>query len=110
MTTKNSKKGQFAPKSKHGAMAELKKSAHLIGAVIGITAWFVTIWMAAVGIGYLVNWTDVQCAWVPDSMITVGHVIEYLIFGADCVSLVWSVGVHLYHHFKGESDEHKNHE
>ncbi|KVP65673.1 hypothetical protein WJ96_04715 [Burkholderia ubonensis] len=102
MTKKNIKNGQFAPQSKHQAVAELEKAAHLIGAIIGITAWFVAIWMAAVGLGFLIHWTQVHWVWVPHHMIEAGHVIENVIFVADCVSLLWSVGVHLYHHCKGE--------
>lgn len=102
MATKNRKKGQFAPVSKHGVMVEIEKSAHLIGAVIGITAWFIAIWLAAVGIGFVVHWTDVHWTWVPDHMITAGHVLEYFIFGVDCISLLWSVGFHFFHHLKGE--------
>lgn len=102
MTHKNIKNGQFAPQSKHLVVAELEKATYLIGAIIGTTAWFVTIWMAAVGLGFLVHWTQVHCTWVPHHMIEAGHVIENLIFGADCVGLLWSVGIHLFHHCKGE--------
>ncbi len=110
MTKKKTNKGQFAPKSKHPVVAELEKSFHLIGAVIGITAWFVTIWLAAVGIGFLVHWTQVHWTWVPGWMLTAGHVIEYLIFAADCISLVWSVGMHLIHHIRGDKHDEETHQ
>jgi len=102
MTKKKINIGQFAPQSKHPIVAEFEKAAHLIGAIMGTTLWFTTIWMAAVGLGFLVHWTEVHWTWVPHHMIAAGHLIENLIFGVDCISLVWSVACHLFHHCKGE--------
>lgn len=110
MTKKKINNGQFAPQSKHPTVAEFEKAAHLIGAIICITAWFVAIWLAAVGLGFLIHWTQVHWLWVPGYMITAAHFIENFIFVADCVCLLWSVCIHLVHHCKSELSGSHRHE
>lgn len=100
MAKKKSNIGQFAPQSNHATV--FAKPLHLIGAIVGTTAWFAVLWMAAVGLGFLLHWTEANCPWVPHFMISLGHAVEFLIFGADVVGLVWSVAIHLYRHIKGE--------
>lgn len=102
MTNKNSNKGQFAPKSKHPVVVEAEKSSNLIGAVIMSAIWFATIFVAAIGLGFLIHWTAANCDWFPHWMIVVGHVVEAVLFAADTICFLWSVGTHLIHTIRGK--------
>lgn len=97
MTNNTKKKGQPAPERKHTAESEIKKAGHYAGAVVGYTYRFAVIWVCAVALGFLVHWTDVNCDFIGDSMIHMGHQVETLLYLFDTVLLVWSVTLHTIH-------------
>lgn len=108
MTKKNINKGQFAPKSKHPTVAEFEKTAHLVGAVVTSTFWFAVIWACAVGLGFLIHWTDNTCTFVSDWMIISGQAVEAMLYVVDSVLLVTSVVKHFFHHLKDEWNAMRN--
>ena len=100
MTNNNTKKGQPAPESKHPE-DKSDNPFHLFGGIVGAAAIFLAIWIVAVGLGYVVHWTKVECPWVPSWVIFIGHVVEAALFIADMLVLMTTVVRHTAHHVVG---------
>lgn len=86
-------------------VANPEKAKHpmlkLFGSILTSAVWFLLIWFVAVGLGWVVNWTDVNCEWVSDSMIDLGHWLEFFLFGADAFCLVVAVLKHVWAFISG---------
>lgn len=100
-------KGFVAPISDNNAFgSNVAPAAHpkevkhpmlkLFGSILTSAVWFLLIWFVAVGLGWVVDWTDGNCPWVGDSMIKMGHWLEFILFGADAVCLVVAVVKHVW--------------
>lgn len=108
MTEKKTKKGLPAPERKHAVTSEVEKSAYLSGAVVAATFRFAVILGCAVALGFLLDWTEIHCKFVPHWMIAVGHLVEWMLYGYDIIGFVFDVTLHFYRHMKHGWKEFRN--
>lgn len=108
MTIKKKNNGQSVKKSKDfksQAKAQLTKVGVFLVSLGTIGIWFVAIFLMATALGWFLHVMPEKAPWVPLWMFQVGHYIEYGLFGADCVSLIYAVGKELHEMFVGESHD-----
>ncbi|MBK3780037.1 hypothetical protein G3A43_07190 [Paraburkholderia aspalathi] len=68
--------------------------------LLAVAVNFIAVGAVAVGLGYCLDWAHVHCNWMSEWMFDVGHVVEGVIYVADCINLVVGVAKMLKKTFK----------
>lgn len=84
---------------KESSMKKVESVGEFLVSLTVIAVWFVAIFMVACSLGWFLHYMQEHATWMPSWMFSVGTFIEYFLFMADCVCLVFAVGKELHQHF-----------